>query len=113
MTDEINPVKSEWMRIKGINEARTYTMNGRFLESNWEQKDHVQVQTSLKVVMQVDNMAKCPLFCWDIEYTRREVMLQFHKTLVRQQLEYCIQFWAPHYRCDTVGEGAGKILPEI
>ena len=29
-------------------------------------------------------------------------MLELYGTLVRPQLDYCVQFWSPHYRKDVI-----------
>ena len=37
-----------------------------------------------------------------IEYKSKELMLELYTALVRQQLEYRVQFWSPHYRKDVI-----------
>jgi len=51
-----------------------------------------------------------------IQYKNKEIMLELYRMLVRPQLEYCLQFWSPHYRKDVIAlEGVqrrfAKMLP--
>ena len=44
----------------------------------------------------------------------REVMLELCRTLVRPQLEHCVQFWSPHYRKDVIAlEGVQRRFTRI
>ena len=35
------------------------------------------------------------------EYKIWSLMMQLYRTLVRPRLEYCVQFWSPHYQKDV------------
>lgn len=39
------------------------------------------------------------LLWWGIEYKSLELMMQLYRTLmIKLYLEFCTQFWSPHYR---------------
>jgi len=66
----------------------------------------VLVHSSLKVATQVAKVIKkaygmLAFISQGIEYKSWEIMLQLYKTLVRLHLEYCVQFWSPHYQKDV------------
>ena len=81
-------------------------MNGRTLGSSEEQRDlGVLVHRFLKVAGQVNRVVNGILafISHGIDYKSRVVILELNKTLVRPQLEYCVQFWSSHYRKDVRG----------
>jgi len=90
------------------NLTRKYSMNGRTLGSSVEQRDlGVFVHRSLKAEVHVSRVVKraygtLAFISRGIDYKSREVMLELCRTLVRPQLEYCVQFWSPHYRKDVI-----------
>ena len=83
-------------------------MHGRTLESSVEQRDFgVFVHRSMKAEGPVSRVVKktygiLVFINRGVDYKSREVMLELYGTLVRPQLEYCVQFWSPHYRKDVI-----------
>ena len=104
---EFNPDKCEVVHFGRSNACRNYTVNARTLKSIDRQRDlSVHVHRSLKVAMQVDKIVKkaysmLAFIGQDIEYKNWQVMLQLYRALVRPHLEYCVQFWLPHYQKDV------------
>ena len=104
---EFNAEKCEVIHFGKSNRAIEYRANGRTLGSVDEQRDlGVYVHRSLKVGTQVDKVVKkaygvLAFIGRGIEFRSRDIMLQLYKTLVRPHLEYCVQFWSPHYKKDV------------
>ncbi|XP_059805558.1 uncharacterized protein LOC132380631 [Hypanus sabinus] len=104
---EFNLEKCEVVHFGRTNSKAEYKVNGRILGSVEEQRDlGVHVHRSLKVASQVDRVVKkvyrvLTFISQGKEFKQRDVMMQLYKTWVRPHLEYCIQFWSPHYRKDV------------
>lgn len=94
-SDKCGQKKCEMMHFGELNQGRIYTVNDRPLGNVVEQRDRgVHVHGSLKEVKQVDKVMKA---YGSLAFMEQSIA---HKILMTLQLEYWLQFWSPHYRCN-------------
>ncbi|KAF7251846.1 hypothetical protein EYD10_03046 [Varanus komodoensis] len=101
-----NVDKCKVLHLGHRNGCHKYRLGDKWLDSSTCERDlGVLVDCRLHMSQQCDVVVKrvnATLGCIarSVASRSREVLLPLYTTLVHPQLEYCAQFWAPHYRKD-------------
>ncbi|KAF7254213.1 Usherin [Varanus komodoensis] len=103
-----NVDKCKVLHLGHRNSCHKYRLGDKWLESSTCERDLTTrdlVDCRLNMSQQCDVVVKkanTTLGCIarSVASRSREVLLPLYTTLVRLQLKYCVQFWAPHYRED-------------
>lgn len=101
-----NREKCKVVHLGRKNVGHTYRMGDSWLGSSTSEKDlGVVIDNKLNMSQQCETAARranAVLGCIrkSIISKTREVIIPLYSALVRPHLEYCVQFWAPHFQKD-------------
>uniref|UniRef100_K7F118 Reverse transcriptase domain-containing protein n=1 Tax=Pelodiscus sinensis TaxID=13735 RepID=K7F118_PELSI len=104
---KFNKDKCKVLHLGRNNQFHTYRMGSDCLGRSTAERDlGVIVDHKLHMSQQCDVVAKkanmilgCINRC--VVSKTQKVILPFYSVLVKPQLEYCVQFWAPHFKKDV------------
>ena len=119
-----NTDKCKVLHIGYRNEKAIYNLNGIQLKSVDSEVDlGVTISSNLKPSQQCSEVVKkankiIGLIGRSFEYKSKDIILTLYNSLVRPQLEYCVQAWCPYYRKDIdklerVQRRVTKMIPNL